>query len=209
MIAALGVGSVLAGRYELVRHIARGGMADVYEADDRQLQRAVAIKVFRAGATADRARFDAEVVVLAALNHPGLVQVYDAGEHEGDAFVVLDLVDGPTLAARLAAGSPIPPPEVAEVGAQVADALAYVHDQGVVHRDVPGTARDQLSMASRSSAMRRLDVVGEGPHVGDQLAAGHEADVDVVHVGQHRDVQAGALHHRAHRAACTRALAPA
>ena len=110
MIAALGVGSVLAGRYELVRHIARGGMADVYEADDRQLQRAVAIKVFRAGATADRARFDAEVVVLAALNHPGLVQVYDAGEHEGDAFVVLDLVDGPTLAARLASGGPIPPP---------------------------------------------------------------------------------------------------
>ena len=136
MIAALGVGSVLAGRYELVRHIARGGMADVYEADDRQLQRAVAIKVFRAGATADRARFDAEVVVLAALNHPGLVQVYDAGEHEGDAFVVLDLVDGPTLAARLAAGGPIPPHEAAEVGAQVADALAYVHDQGVVHRDV-------------------------------------------------------------------------
>ena len=136
MIAALGVGSVLAGRYELVRHIARGGMADVYEADDRQLQRAVAIKVFRAGATADRARFDAEVVVLAALNHPGLVQVYDAGEHEGDAFVVLDLVDGPTLAARLASGGPIPPAAAAEVGAQVADALAYVHDQGVVHRDV-------------------------------------------------------------------------
>ena len=136
MIAALGVGSVLAGRYELVRHIARGGMADVYEADDRQLQRAVAIKVFRAGATADRARFDAEVVVLAALNHPGLVQVYDAGEHEGDAFVVLDLVDGPTLAARLASGGPVPPAAAAEVGAQVADALAYVHDQGVVHRDV-------------------------------------------------------------------------
>ena len=136
MIAALGVGSVLAGRYELVRHIARGGMAEVYEAGDRQLQRAVAIKVFRAGAAADRARFDAEVVVLAALNHPGLVQVYDAGEHEGDAFVVLDLVNGPSLAARLASGSPIPPPEAAEVGAQVADALAYVHDQGVVHRDV-------------------------------------------------------------------------
>jgi serine/threonine protein kinase len=129
-------GPVLMDRYELGRHIARGGMGDVFEAQDRQLQRRVAVKLFRGAAPSDRARFKAEAVTLAALNHPGLVQVYDAGEHEGDAFVVLELVEGPTLASRLADTGPESPGEVAELGAQVADALAYVHEHGVVHRDV-------------------------------------------------------------------------
>ncbi len=111
-------------------------MADVYEAEDRLLQRQVAVKLFRAAAASDRARFDAEIVVLAALNHPGLVQVYDAGDQDGDAYVVLELIEGPTLAARLERGGPVPPIEVADLGIQVADALAYVHERGVVHRDV-------------------------------------------------------------------------
>lgn len=130
------VGSLLAERYALTRLIARGGMGDVYEAEDRQLQRRVAVKVFRGAATVDRARFDAEVVVLAGMNHPGLVQVYDAGEQGGDAFVVLELIEGPTLASRLAHRGRIPSTEVAELGIQLADALDYVHQRGVVHRDV-------------------------------------------------------------------------
>jgi serine/threonine protein kinase len=130
------VGTVLADRYAIVRHIARGGMADVYEAEDQQLRRSVAVKVFRGAAAADRARFDAEVVMLAALSHPGLVQVFDAGDHGDDAFVVLELVNGPNLAARLATNGPVAPAEVADIGAAVADALAYVHERGVVHRDV-------------------------------------------------------------------------
>ena len=130
------VGARLAGRYELVQLIARGGMGDVYEAEDTQLQRRVAVKLFRGAATLDRARFDAEAVVLAGMNHPGLVQVYDAGEQDGDAFVVLELIEGPTLASRLADRGPIPSSEVAELGIQLADALDYVHQRGVVHRDV-------------------------------------------------------------------------
>lgn len=130
------VGAVLADRYELVRHIARGGMGDVFEGRDRLLQRSVAVKLYRATAPTDRSRFDAEVMTLAALSHPGLVQVFDAGEHDGEGFVVLELVDGPSLRAILAERGALPAHEVATIGFLLADALAYVHDRGVVHRDV-------------------------------------------------------------------------
>jgi len=129
------VGTVLGDRYELVRHIARGGMGDVYEAEDRLLQRRAAVKLYRAASPADRARFDAEVRVLAGLNHPGLVRVYDAGPHGEDAFVVLELIEGAPLSETLTRGA-IPPTEVAALGAELSDALAYIHAQGVVHRDV-------------------------------------------------------------------------
>ena len=111
-------------------------MGDVYEARDRQLRRAVAVKVYRGTAPADRSRFDAEVVTLAALSHPTLVQVFDAGEHDGDGFVVLELVDGPTLRQIIAERGSLPADEVASLGTSIADALAYVHERGVVHRDV-------------------------------------------------------------------------
>ena len=113
-------------------------MSDVFEAEDERLHRRVAVKVFRSGPAAHRTRFDTEVRMLASLDHPGLVRVFDAGEHDGDAFVVLELIDGPTLASRLPDG-PLPPEEVADLGAALADALAYVHQRGVVHRDVTPT----------------------------------------------------------------------
>lgn len=130
------VGSVLGERYELVRHLARGGMGDVYVAEDAVLRRRVAVKVFRAAGPADRTRFDAEVRVLASLTHPGLVRVFDAGSHGEDAYVVLELVDGPSLAEALRHRGPLPGDEAARLGADVADALAYIHRHGVVHRDV-------------------------------------------------------------------------
>lgn len=130
------VGSTLVDRYDIVRRIARGGMGEVYEAHDRLLQRPVAVKVYRGTAPADRTRFDAEVRVLAALNHPGLVHVFDAGEHDGDGFVVLELVDGPDLRAILGRRGALPARDVAALGAPLAAALAYVHAQGIVHRDV-------------------------------------------------------------------------
>jgi eukaryotic-like serine/threonine-protein kinase len=129
-------GEVLAGRYELVRRIARGGMADVFEARDVLLDRPVAIKRFRAAGTTDRQRFDAEVRLLAGLNHPGLVAVYDAGEHDGDGFMVLELVPGPTLHDVLAEQGPRSADETARLGAVLAEALAHVHERGIVHRDL-------------------------------------------------------------------------
>ncbi|MDP1818548.1 MAG: serine/threonine-protein kinase [Acidimicrobiales bacterium] len=130
------VGTVLGSRYALLRHIARGGMGDVYEGEDRLLQRRVAVKVYRAASPADRARFDEEVRVLASLNHPGLVRVFDAGPHGDDAYVVLELVDGPPLSECIAEGGPLEPRRVAELGAELADALGFIHGHGVVHRDV-------------------------------------------------------------------------
>ena len=130
------VGSVLGERYELVRHIARGGMGDVYEAHDEVLDRRVAVKLYRAASPSDRGRFDAEVRLLAGLDHPTLVRVFDAGPHGDDAYVVLELVDGPPLAKVLATRGALPPAEVAALGADLADALDSIHARQVVHRDV-------------------------------------------------------------------------
>ncbi len=129
------VGSVLAGRYRLEELLARGGMGSVFAAYDEVLHRRVAVKIHRSGSTLDRRRFDREAKVLAGLSHPNLVSVFDAGEEGDDLYVVLELIDGPTLATRIR-GGPLPPDEVREIGRQLAAALAHVHAQRVVHRDV-------------------------------------------------------------------------
>jgi len=132
-------GTLLAERFAVGEVLGRGGMADVFRGEDQVLGRAVAIKVLRGveGSESERGRFEAEARVLAGLSHPGLVTLLDVGSDNGDDFLVMELVDGPTLSTRL--GTPLPDAEVADVGRQVAQALAYAHGQGVIHRDVkPG-----------------------------------------------------------------------
>ena len=132
--------TVLADRYELGEVIGRGGMADVYRATDRTLHRDVAIKVLRetAGDESDRNRFTGEARTLARLSHAGLVMVLDAGITAEQPFLVMELVEGQTL-AQLCAGGGLDADRVRSIGAQVADALAYAHGRNVVHRDVkPG-----------------------------------------------------------------------
>jgi eukaryotic-like serine/threonine-protein kinase len=133
-------GVLLGDRYRLRERVGRGGMADVYAGRDELLGRSVAVKVFRADSPTadDKRRVDAEVRTLASLRHPGLVTVFDAGtaqpplEHP---FLVMELVLGPTLGQHLA-HAPIDAAGVARLAEQLAAALAYVHSQGVVHRDV-------------------------------------------------------------------------
>nr|WP_078894080.1 serine/threonine-protein kinase [Streptomyces sp. NRRL S-1022] len=127
---------VLSGRYRLGAKIGSGGMADVYEGVDTRLRRSVAVKVFRPGPdpqTEDR--LTAEAVLLARLQHQGLVTVYDAGRHDDRAYLVMQLIKGPTLRSLLTGGA-LPERRVVEVGAALARVLAYVHRAGVVHRDI-------------------------------------------------------------------------
>jgi len=127
---------LVGGRYLLGPLLGRGGAAEVFQAHDQVVDRSVAVKIFLPGVVAtDPRRQHREISTLAGFSHPGLVLVYDAGETGGRAFFVMQLVSGRTLAERLHEG-PIPAAQTTELGIVLADTLAYVHNHGVVHRDV-------------------------------------------------------------------------
>jgi len=126
-------------RYAVERLLGRGGMASVYLAYDKKLDRRVALKVpadALAGDDAFRARFLREGRLASRLVHPNVVQVYDAGEDERGLFIVLEYVDGETLAGELARRGRLPAEEVAQLGVDVCVALDAAHRAGLVHRDV-------------------------------------------------------------------------
>jgi hypothetical protein len=131
------------GPYEVSSALGAGGMGEVYRATDTKLKRQVAIKVLPAGVASDAervARFQREAEVLASLNHPHIAQIYGLEEGPAEAGhylrgIVMELVEGPTLADRLTSG-PLPLEETIAIGRQVASALAAAHDQGVIHRDL-------------------------------------------------------------------------
>lgn len=128
--------ALFADRYRVSSVLGHGGCADVLRAVDERLDREVALKVVRPGATADTARrFRTEARVLARLHHPGLVEVYDYGIVAQRPYLALELVDGPTLAATVRS-APLPTAEVRRLGRDLAQTLAFVHTHGVVHRDV-------------------------------------------------------------------------
>ena len=134
--------AVLSGRYELSHLVARGGMAEVYRAHDRLLDRPVALKVLFPELSVDRAfveRFRREAQAAANLSHPNIVPVFDWGEDNGTYFIVMEFIDGRPLSSILRTAGPMHPDRAAEIGADVAIALAYAHRHGVIHRDVkPG-----------------------------------------------------------------------
>ena len=128
-------GTLLEGRYCVGAVAGSGGMADVYRAFDERLQRPVAVKVLRGVEPDDARRFEAEARALARLAHPAIVGIYDVGEHDGTPFLVVDLVEGGSLADEIARG-PAALPRVVAVGQALAEALDHAHELGVVHRDV-------------------------------------------------------------------------
>jgi eukaryotic-like serine/threonine-protein kinase len=134
--------TVFNGRYELLRRLGRGGMAEVFLARDLQLDRPVAVKVLFPEFANDPAfvtRFRREAQAAANLNHPNIVSVYDWGQEHGTYFIVMEYVDGRTLAEILRADGPLPPERAVDVATDVAAALGAAHAAGVLHRDIkPG-----------------------------------------------------------------------
>lgn len=126
------------GPYEIAAAIASGGMGEVYRARDTRLGRDVAVKVLARGLAADtdrQRRFELEARAASALNHPNIVAVYDTGWYEGAPFLVSELLEGQSLAERVAQG-PVPVRKGLECAVQVARGLAAAHERGIVHRDL-------------------------------------------------------------------------
>ncbi len=132
-------GTVLGGRYRLVAPLARGGMAPGWGPDDPVLSRRVAVKILRSDLAADdgtRVRFRHEAIAAARLSHPNIVSTYDTGDDDGIAYIVMELIDGPTLRHLIDQQGGLPVADVIRIGKQVADALDAAHRAGLVHRDV-------------------------------------------------------------------------
>jgi TolB-like protein/Tfp pilus assembly protein PilF len=134
---AVQVGRLL-GKYRLVAPIGAGGMGEVFRAHDQGLDRDVAVKILPSARAVDEAarnRFRKEALALSKLNHPSIATIFDFGTLEGVDYLVMELVEGETLAARIGS-QPLTEKEIAALGAQIADALEEAHEHGVVHRDL-------------------------------------------------------------------------
>src|SRR2546423_3234570 len=170
----MGVPDVLAGRYERRGVLGQGGMGTVYDAWDRRLERAVALKVLRPTMAADatvRARFEAEARAAATLLHPNVVAVFDSGDDAGTAFLVMERLPGHTLRHEIS-GGPLSPDRVRAVLADILAALGAAHDAGIVHRDIkPGNvlfAPDGSAKVADFGIAKSagLDLTGTGEIVG-------------------------------------------
>jgi len=126
------------GPYEIVSPLGAGGMGEVYRALDTRLDRTVAIKVLPAHLSQDpeaKERFDREARAISSLSHPNICHLYDVGQQDGTSYLVMEYLEGETLADRLVKG-PLPLDQVLKVGAEICDGLEKAHCKGVAHRDL-------------------------------------------------------------------------
>jgi serine/threonine-protein kinase len=182
------VGELLAGRYELRSLLGRGGMAEVFRALDRRLGREVAVKVLSGHLLSDPRsvdRFQREGRTAAALNHPNVVDVYDAAS-EGDIhYMVMELVEGPTLAEIIEQEGQLPVPRALDIAGRIAAALQVAHDRGLVHHDVKPSnvlfdSDGEVKVAdfgiARAASSDITTIQGTPPYVAPEQARGGRAD---------------------------------
>lgn len=194
--------TALTDRYQITSHLARGGMADVYEGRDNLLNRKVAIKVLHSQYSADEAfvkRFRREAQAAANLSHPNIVGIYDWGQAQNTYFIVMELVDGRSLRDVLKSEGGLLPRRATEITAEVAAALSVAHQAGLVHRDVkPGNillAKDGTVKVTDFGIARAWDdsqeltrtgaVIGTATYFSPEQAQGAAADArsDVYSLG--------------------------
>lgn len=181
------------GRYDLTAHLARGGMADVFEATDRMLDRRVAVKILHqrfAETDTFVARFRKEALAAANLSHPNIVSIYDWGHEDGTYFIVMELVKGRSLRDVLKAEGKLLPRRAAEIAAEVASALEVAHRKRVIHRDIkPGNillVEDGTTKVTDFGVARAWDdshdltktgaVIGTATYFSPEQARGDPAD---------------------------------
>ncbi len=183
--------------YDLLGELGRGGMGVVYKAREKALGRVVALKMILAGAHAsesERARFRQEAAAVAALHHPGIVQIFHVGEHAAQPYLVLEYVDGGTLAERLSGGNLLSARDAAAVVAQLAATMQYAHEMGVIHRDLkpanilisstdrgakngdsdsrPGSGSSPSAIRASNPSLFKISDFGLAKKIDDTVAAG-------------------------------------
>lgn len=136
VVIGVGVQGLLADRYQLQERLGRGAMGEEWRAADQLLQRPVAVKLLFAETAADAQRFRLEARTAGRLNHPNVVGMYDFGSHHDQFYLVMELVDGWTLAQERSLRGVLNPQDAAAIAAQAAAGLAAAHQRGVIHRDI-------------------------------------------------------------------------
>ncbi|CAN5884063.1 hypothetical protein BH23ACT10_BH23ACT10_31230 [soil metagenome] len=181
-------GDMLVDRYELRSRLGRGGMAEVFGAHDHRLSREVAVKVLADDLLADARsvdRFDREARSAASLNHPNIVNVYDAISDGDTHAIVMELVEGPTLADLVERDAPMAPAQAVPIAISIADALQAAHDRGLVHHDVKprnvlfdndGALKVTDFGIARAASSDITTVQGSPPYLAPEQARGGQSD---------------------------------
>ena len=135
----LELGTMLSGRYEVLKRVGSGGMADVYMAKDHKLNRNVAVKVLKSEYVEDEKflrKFETEAQAVARLSHPNIVNIYDVGMEDGINFIVMELAEGITLKEYIRKKGYLTPKETVEISIQIASAMSHAHKNHIIHRDI-------------------------------------------------------------------------